>query len=76
MDSEATYAFIHRTLRFRRVLVTLAAIFPALIVILIAWPAVTWTEVLAGLIAGGAVTFLAELMIAVVQVIADTLLPR
>ncbi|MCP5143986.1 MAG: hypothetical protein H6978_04085 [Gammaproteobacteria bacterium] len=76
MNNEPSYALVHFSLKHRVLLLILAALMPVLLIALIAWPDLTATMVIAGVIAGGAAVFCMQLFIEIVAVIAETLLPR
>lgn len=76
MQDEPSYAFVHFSLKYRLPLLACAAFAPIALIALIAWPAVSVTMVIAGIIAGGAAAFLMQLFIEIIGIIAETLLPR
>lgn len=76
MNEESSYALVHFSLKYRVLLLICAALAPIILITLIAWPAVTTTMVIAGVIAGGAAVFCMQLFIEIIGVIAETLLPR
>ncbi len=76
MNDEPAYALIHFSLRYRLLLLIAAVVTPILLIALLAWPGVTATMIIGGVIAGGAAAYLMQLFIEIINVIAETLLPR
>lgn len=76
MNDEPSYTLVHFSLKYRWLLLLGAALAPIMLIALIAWPTVTITMVIAGIVAGGAAAFLMQLFVEIVAIIAETLLPR
>jgi hypothetical protein len=76
MDREPTYVIVHMSLKYRGFIAVLAALLPPVLIVLLAWPSLSLTLLIGAGIAGAAALFLILLLLEIVQVIADTLLPR
>lgn len=76
MNDEPNYALVHFSLKYRVPLLVGAALLPLAMIALIAWPAVTATMLVAGVVGGAVAVFCMQLFIEIIGVIAETLLPR
>ncbi len=76
MDNEPTYPLVNLSLKFCSLIRIVAAVLPIILIVLIAWPAVSSTMIVAGVISGAVALFLMQLFIEIVAIIAETLLPR
>jgi hypothetical protein len=76
MDFEPNYPLVRFTLRRRKWFVPIAVLLPIALALLLTWPAPTWQSVLLGVVAGAIAGFAVRSYLEVLQIIADTLLPR
>jgi hypothetical protein len=76
MQEEPSYSLIHFTLKNALLLQICAAVSPLLLLCLIAWPELNILKIIAGIMMGAGAAFCMRLFIQLVNVIAETLLPR
>lgn len=73
---EPSYPTVRFILRYRHVIVGIAALLPIAGVLLFTLPDFRWTFVLAGIVASAVAAFFVQSYVEIMRIIADTLLPR
>ncbi|MEM5383297.1 hypothetical protein VSR68_06790 [Paraburkholderia phymatum] len=73
---QSTYKYVTAALKRRTTIISLAFLVPAFLTALFCWPSLDWRIALGGVILSVIAGFIVMVCFDLVQVIADTLMPR